>query len=65
MKNKKQLIIIVSAVVLLIGGFFAAYKIYKHNEAEKYGHIADTDFKKFVPDYDPKLGPDSAKVFLV
>lgn len=65
MKNKKQLIIIVSAVVLLIGGFFAAYKIYKSNEAAKYGHIADTDFKKFVPDYAPKLGPDSAKVFLV
>lgn len=63
-KNKK-ILIIVAAVVVLLGGFIGAYKFYKANEAEKYGHMADSDFRKFVPDHAPKLGPDSAKVFLV
>jgi protein-disulfide isomerase len=64
-KKNKKLIIILSSVVLLVAAFLGAYKMYKISEAKKYGHIVDTDFKKFVPDYAPKLGPDSAKVFLV
>lgn len=65
MKKNKKLIIILASVVLLVGAFLAAYKIYKTSEAAKYGHIVDSNFKKFVPDHAPKLGPDSAKVFLV
>lgn len=65
MKNKKLVLIVVAAVVVMIGAFAGAYQYYKSSEAEKYGHIADSNFKKFVPDYAPKLGPDSAKVFVV
>ena len=63
MKNK--LILIVVAVVVLIGGFIAASQMYKEKEAERLDFVAETDFKKFVPDYAPKLGSLTPEVYLV
>lgn len=59
------MIIIVVAVVVLIGGFFAASQLYKGKEAERLDFVAKENFKKFVPDYSPKLGSLTPEVYLV
>jgi protein-disulfide isomerase len=64
-KKNKQMMIIAGTLFVLFSAFFGAYKLYQANESKKYGHIVDSDFKKLVPDYAPKLGPDSSRVFLV
>jgi len=62
---KNKLILIVVAVVVLIGGFIAASQMYKEKEAERLDFVAKEDFKKFVPDYAPKLGTLTPEVYLV
>jgi protein-disulfide isomerase len=59
------MILIVVAVVVLIGGFIAASKMYKEKEVERLNFVAKEDFKKFVPDYAPKLGTSTPEVYLV
>lgn len=63
MKNK--VLLVAAAVLVLIGGFFAASKVYKSEQSKELESKSQTDFKKFVPDYAPKLGPSNPDVHLV
>lgn len=63
MKNKK--ILIAASIVILGVLFFAGVKIYKAEEARRLGFIVQENFKTFVPDHAPKLGPDNPEVYLV
>jgi protein-disulfide isomerase len=64
MKNKK-IVLIVGAIVLLGAIFIGAMSLYKNQETERLTQVADAEFKKFVPDYAPKMGPSNAEVHLV
>lgn len=63
MKNKMSLII--GSVALLLAFFLIGVKVYQKQESERLGFVAKADFKKFVPDYAPRLGPQDAPVYLV
>jgi protein-disulfide isomerase len=63
--NNKKALVIFGAVVFLLAIFAGAMKFYQSQQSEKLGFIADNNFRKFVPEYAPKLGPDNAKVHLV
>jgi protein-disulfide isomerase len=62
---KNKIILISVVVAFLVGGFFFAKKLYQGQEAERLGFVAKDNFKKFVPDYAPKLGPTNPEVYLV
>ncbi|MFP5384767.1 MAG: DsbA family protein [Bacteriovoracia bacterium] len=63
MKNK--FILVAVAVVVLITGFILASKSYKAEETKRLEFVAKEDFRKFVPEYAPKLGPTNPDVYLV
>lgn len=64
MKNKKVLVVIASVLVLGLG-FLLATKAYKNSESERLGSVMGENFKKFVPDYAPRMGSEKPKVYLV
>jgi protein-disulfide isomerase len=64
MKNKKVLLI-AGSVILLVLTFLMLAKIYKGREADRLGSVMGADSKKFVPDYAPKMGSETPKVYLV
>lgn len=64
MKNNKVRIVIAS-VLVLVAGFILATKAFKRSETERLGSAMESDFKKFVPDYAPKMGAENPKVYLV
>ena len=63
MKNKS--IIILSSIVTLVGIFFAGIKYYQSIQNEELEALSKKEFLKFVPNYAPKLGPESPQVYLV
>lgn len=64
MKNK-NLAMIIGSVIMLIGIFVMGARIYKKGQVENLSTVMDSDFKKFVPDYAPRLGSTTPKVYLV
>lgn len=65
MPMKNKIFLVVLAVVFMIGAFFVAINLYQKDQTERLDFIAKENFKMFVPDYAPRLGPSSAKVYLV
>lgn len=65
MKNKKLIIVVMASVAVLGILFFAAAKMFKSSESERLAFIANSDFKKFVPDYAIRKGSPEAKVYVV
>lgn len=63
MKNKISLVI--GAVIILIGLFIALKQIYQKQQSETLSSMAKMDMGKFVPEYSPKLGTSTPKVYLV
>lgn len=63
MKNKIALI--VGAIVLLVGLFFVGSKFYKGQQAEEVAKVAESDSSKLMPEYSPRLGTSTPKVYLV
>lgn len=63
MKNKK----IIVALSLVIAGllFWLGTNLYKKNESERLGFMAEQDFSIFVRPHSPRMGNKSAKVYLV
>jgi protein-disulfide isomerase len=54
-----------SACLILILAFVIGGNIYKDQQTEKYGFMADKNAELFVRDHSPTLGSDDAKVYLV
>ena len=63
MKNK--IILIVVVFFTLISLFFIGRTFYQQNKTEEAASLAQRDFKKFVPDYAPKLGTSTPEVYLI
>lgn len=63
MKNKKVLIAV--AVLVLGGLFWLSAKVYKSQETERLGFLAEKNFEAFVRPYAMKMGNPEAKVYLV
>lgn len=58
-------IIITATVAILIAVFVVAAKMYSSKEEARLSFMAQEDFSKFVPDYAPRLGTSTPKVYLV
>lgn len=65
MKNKKNILLIAGSAILLVLTFLMLAKIYKGKEAEKLESVMGSDFKKFVPEYAPRMGAEKPQVYLV
>ena len=61
---KKQLIVLISIVFFIILFVLGGY-IYKSQQAQKYGFMAQDNVSTFVRPYSQTLGSDDAKVYLV
>jgi len=61
---KKIVIVLISCGVLIFSFFLGAY-IFKNQQAEKYGFLAQENASTFVRDYSQTLGSDDARVYLV
>jgi protein-disulfide isomerase len=65
MKNKHKWILVVSAVSLLSLAFVVASRFYQDQETKRVDFIRQERFSTFVRSDAPRLGRESAKVFLV
>lgn len=63
MKNKIMIVLI--AIMSLAIVFMVGRKLYKSQETERLSFMAKEDFSTFVRDYSPRLGRDTAKVYVV
>lgn len=63
MKNK--IILIAVVFFTLISLFFIGRTFYQQKKTEEAASLAQRDFKKFVPDYAPKLGTSTPEVYLI
>ena len=61
---KKQIIVLMSSGLLVASFFFGAY-IYKNQQANKYGFMAQENASTFIRDYSQTLGSTDARVYLV
>jgi protein-disulfide isomerase len=62
---KNKIILIVVVFFTLISLFFIGRTFYQQNKTEEAASLAQRDFKKFVPDYAPKLGTSTPEVYLI
>jgi protein-disulfide isomerase len=63
--KNKQFLLVSASVILLVGLFLTGMYLYKSDQEKKLSFIADHNFKEFVPEYAPRLGTSSPKIYLV
>lgn len=59
------MVLFVASFISLCAAFFIAARVYQASEAKRLGFLASDNFKKFVPDYAPRLGASNPRVYLV
>lgn len=64
MKNKQFLVVAIS-FLLITGLFVTGMYLFKTEQEKNLSFIAKEDFKLFVPEYSPRLGTSSPKVYVV
>jgi protein-disulfide isomerase len=62
---KNKTIIILSSALTLLAIFFAGIKYYQSIQNAELEALSKKEFLKFVPNYAPKLGPESPQIYLV
>ncbi len=60
-KNHK----IIASVIAIIALFAIGATLFKKQQAQKLGFLANENHKLFVPDHAPKMGAENPKVYLV